>query len=485
MTVMAMRDDAMKMPVVAVLDIGKTNVKLGAIRSGSHGGEVLAERRMTNQVMQGVPYPHVDEAGIWAWLKRSLAELAIDYYVESIAITTHGATAACLAGDKLALPILDYESTVCQSVAREYQACRPPFAETGSPHMAVGLNLGTQLFWLSQAYANTFSGVTDILTYPQYWGWRLSGVKVSEATSLGCHTDLWNPHSGDFSTLVDTMNWRSLFPDVAATGETIGSIRPELAQELGLPEDCQIGNGIHDSNASLVPHLLTRSAPFTVVSSGTWTVICGVGADLDGLQEHDDMLVNVNAYGEPVPTIRFMGGREWELLRGAETNTLSDLASVMSKNVLAMPSFVDQGGPFRHHSGTLLGPANTLNETEKTALASAYCALMTHYCLGLLNNTGDVIVEGAFARNEVYLQVLGTLLANPAGDRIAQKLWFSTDSTGTTQGTSMLGQNINHWPIPDARAVPLQPDYQPVLAYAERWRAEVMMIPSVSCKPCG
>jgi L-fuculokinase len=29
--------------------------------------------------------------------------------------------------------------------------------------------------------------------YPQYWAWRLCGAAASEATSLGCHTDLWHP----------------------------------------------------------------------------------------------------------------------------------------------------------------------------------------------------------------------------------------------------------------------------------------------------
>ncbi|MEX1057804.1 MAG: FGGY family carbohydrate kinase [Natronospirillum sp.] len=466
---------ALQEPVIAVLDIGKTNVKLCAIRSGHHGGEVLAEKRQANRVIQGAPYPHIDTEGIWQWMKDSLAEIARLYYVQSIAITTHGATAACMRGDTLALPILDYESEWCQSLADEYHRVRPPFAQTGSPTMAVGLNLGAQLFWLSRAYRQAFSNVTDILTYPQYWGWRLSGIKASEATSLGCHTDLWNPHTDTYSDLVHNMGWTDLFPPLRETGGALGTLHPALAQELGLPEDCTVGNGIHDSNASLVPHLLTRSEPFTVISSGTWTVICGVGADLDNLTEADDMLINVNAYGRPVPTIRFMGGREWETLRGADDATLADLSAVMQQNIFALPSFVNQGGPFRHHHGRLVGPAHSLNGAEKTALASVYCALMTDYCLDRLNNQGDVVVEGAFARNPIYMQVLANLRGQNHESRPAQRVYSSADSTGTTQGTAMLGQDINHWPIGEAKREWVV-EISNVQAYADAWRELVEML---------
>lgn len=34
--------------------------------------------------------------------------------------------------------------------------------------------------------------------YPQYWALRLTGIAANEVTSLGCHTDLWNPWTADF-----------------------------------------------------------------------------------------------------------------------------------------------------------------------------------------------------------------------------------------------------------------------------------------------
>ena len=76
--------------------------------------------------------------------------------------------------------------------------------------------------------------------------------------------------------------------------------------------------GIHDSNASYLPHLVARAAPFTVLSTGTWVIAMAAGAGIDRLDPAADMLANVDARGQPVPTARFMGGREVELVAGAD-----------------------------------------------------------------------------------------------------------------------------------------------------------------------
>jgi sugar (pentulose or hexulose) kinase len=263
--------------------------------------------------------------------------------VRFLAFTTHGATAVCLAGNTPALPVLDYESDLCEQAGADYDRVRPAYEETLSPALGCGLNLGRQLFWLSQSRPDDFARVDTILMYPQYWGWRLSGVAASEVTSLGCHTDLWQPQQQCYSSLVERMGWQRLLPPLLKAGEVLGPVLPELARELGLPADCQVINGIHDSNASLVPYLQRVEAPFTVISTGTWTVMAAVGAPLTGMSEQDDMLANVSAFNDPVPCIRFMGGREWELLRDADDCDVADLQRVLAQGVFALPPFASQG----------------------------------------------------------------------------------------------------------------------------------------------
>jgi sugar (pentulose or hexulose) kinase len=210
--------------------------------------------------------------------------------------------------------MLDYEHDGPESVAAEYDAVRPGFAETGSPRLPLGLNLGAQVFWLARAFPMEFAKVRHVLTLPQYWAFRLSGVAASEATSLGCHTDLWNPWEGRFSSLVLRMGWEGLFPPVRKAAEVLGPVLPAVAEATGLVAGTPVLCGIHDSNASLVPHL--AEAPCGVLSTGTWMIVMALGGRAVELDAARDVLVNVSALGQPVPTARFMGGREMEEIMG-------------------------------------------------------------------------------------------------------------------------------------------------------------------------
>ena len=181
---------------------------------------------------------------------------------------------------------------------------------------------------------------------------------ASEATSLGAHTDLWRPKDGDLSSMVDKLGWRRLFPPMRKAWDTLGTLKPEVAAATGLPPDVRIICGAHDSNASLVPHLISRRDPFTVISTGTWVIIMAVGGTAR-LDPEADMLANVDVRGEPVPTARFMGGREFAVLAGdapADADE-ADVAAVIASGALALPAFSDQGGPFAARKGVIEGPA--------------------------------------------------------------------------------------------------------------------------------
>ena len=197
----------------------------------------------------------------------------------------------------LVLPILDYESTLPQSLAAEYASLRPAFADSLSPQLPCGLNLGLQLFWLAKTYPQEFARARHILTYPQYWAWRLSGVAASEVTSLGCHTDLWQPQQGAYSSLVETMDWAPLFPPLQAAWTALGPVLPQWRESNGLLHDCQVLCGIHDSNASLLRYLdaQEQAQSRTVLSTGTWAIAAALGAPLGRLDETADMLANVHA----------------------------------------------------------------------------------------------------------------------------------------------------------------------------------------------
>lgn len=91
---------------------------------------------------------------------ESLTALQAEHSMDSISITTHGATVALLGGDSLALPVLDYKFSGPMETNAAYGTVRPDFAETLSPLLPNGLNIGAQLFWQSQCFADQFASVT-------------------------------------------------------------------------------------------------------------------------------------------------------------------------------------------------------------------------------------------------------------------------------------------------------------------------------------
>ena len=130
----------------------------------------------------------------------------------------------------LALPVLDYEHDGPERLAADYDAVRPPFAETGTPRLPVGLNLGAQLFWqqqsLSRRSSRTVAAHPDV---PAILGLPADRRAANEVTSLGCHTDLWNPRRRDFSSLVDTDGMAPADGAGAPAGDRLGPILPDVA----------------------------------------------------------------------------------------------------------------------------------------------------------------------------------------------------------------------------------------------------------------
>jgi sugar (pentulose or hexulose) kinase len=444
---------------VAVIDIGKTNAKLALVDMASLSE--IAVRKMPNAVLQQDPYPHFDVEGLWRFILKGLSELQRDHGIDAISVTTHGACAALLdeAGN-LALPVLDYEYDGYGAVASLYAAERPPFAETGSPHLPLGLNLGAQIFWQQQTFPEAFATVKHILMYPQYWSWRLTGIASNEVTSLGCHTDLWAYAKKDYSSLVDKMGWRKLMAPLWSATKPLGVITPELAKATGLKPQTPVACGIHDSNASLVPHLLAHEKPFSVISTGTWVISMAIGGKPAGLDEHRDTLMNIDAFAEAVPSARFMGGREFQMVMGEDRPAISGqyVTSVLEQGIFLLPSVVQGSGPFAQQTSRWIG---TPTPAEREVAASFYLGLMTATCLDLINADGDIIVEGPFASNNNFLDMLS--VATGRSTATSQNA-----TTGTTMGASLLLAPDRMIKTPAAKRQLSNVDQ--LRAYAGRWR---------------
>jgi len=453
------------MSTTLVLDVGKTNVKLLVM---TRTGEILDEARRDNASVDQPPYLHIDVDGIWQWMLETMARFASSHDIDAIVPTTHGSTAALVAGQELLLPIPDYEAQIPDAIENAFGAVSPPFSETYSPDLPAGLNLGRQLFWLQNAHTNEFSRAEWALTYPQYWSWLLSGVAASETTSLGCHSHLWNPLQDRFSSLVESQGWARLFPPKRAAFDALGPVTADVRKVTGLSTECQVFCGIHDGNAAFSLYLRGHDRPFSLLSTGTWVVTMSPRLPLEKLDARRDTLAIVDINGDPLPVGRFMGGREFEILtENADSKdfTKADLSSVIEKRSFLFPSYAP-AGPFMGREGSSVGPEPETSG-EIVARATLYLALMTVTSMRMLGMDGDLMIDGGFVKNTLYCRLLATL-----GD--CEQYFVNHQTEGTAVGAGMLtcwNDADIVWPLDPQSVEPLK---LPGLAeYAAEWRQQV------------
>jgi sugar (pentulose or hexulose) kinase len=449
--------------VTAVLDIGKTNVKVATF-AGT--GALVWERTTPNRVAPGPPYPHADVETIWRFLLKSLEEANEANRIAAVVVTTHGCAAALVDDSDLVLPVMDYEFAGVDEIEPLYAPLRPAFSQSFSPALPAGLNLARQLFWQRHHFAEALARARYLLAYPQYWAWRLSGVAAGEVTSLGAHSDLWAPLQRTFSSVVSALDLCRLMPPMLPAYQRLAPIKPSVAAAAGLGPNVGVFCGIHDSNASLLPHLASRKAPFTLLSSGTWVILMAPGLSVEGLNAADDTLANVDVEGRPVATARFMGGREYTAVAGAPANPdMASIVRVVASGAMALPCFAGQGGPFASRRAEIRG---VIPPADRPALATLYVALMSDLMLARLGVTvGDLIVEGSLSANVAYCSLLAAL-------RPSQRTFAASDAAGTARGAALLTQWPRHDFEPPVPTTSLPAAVEGLQAYRGAWLQAVL-----------
>lgn len=397
---------------IAILDVGKTHTKLAIVDAMT--ATTLHEYERPSISLSSPLGPQLDVQGIEEWIFERLAGTPEASQLRAIVPIAHGAAVVLLERGGAVLAAPDYDNPTFDDVAEHYRLLRDDFSVTFSPFLGRGLNVGRQLYWLQTRAPELFERCDQIVTYAQYWAWRLSGIPACEWTSLGCHTDLWLPLAQKPSLLAVAQGWADQLAPVRAAGDTLASIDARWARKAYLDPHCRVLCGMHDSSASylaLSSHR-TPGQPHTVVSSGTWTVCMKSGIPQHSFAEHRDMLANVDIAGRPVATARFAGGREYRAIVGADGELVvadeAALPSVLQSKAMVIPSFSETGGPFAGRIGQLIR-AERLGAAGRVALASLYLALMTDLLLEWLGAQGEILLDGPLADNAVYGLTLASL----------------------------------------------------------------------------
>jgi len=417
---------------IAVVDVGFTNTKIALF---SPAGEMLAERKAASRHVPGPPYLHIDPEPMVALCRSALTELDALLPVDAIVPCAHGAAMACLdAEGNLALPVMDYTSAPPPEVVANYERIMPGFEEALCPLLPLALTHGLQLYWQQQGWPDDFARVRTLLPWIQYVGYRLSGVPVTEISSMSCQTHLMDTRAQQPSGLARRQGWDKLFPRMARAWETIGTLQPQFRGQ-GFRGEGRVLGGVHDSTANFMRYVCAGLDRFTLVSTGTWSISFDPSTSVDVLDPARDTNTNTDVLGRPVCCSRFFGGKEFEAVSGgapAEAADLESVAALVARGTLALPSFTMTSGPVPHSlgKGRVEGPAAETVK-EKASLAALYCAQMVSEQLDAIASRDDIIVDGPFSQNPVLLSVLAQL-------RKGQAVKASALRDGTTVGAAAL-----------------------------------------------
>ena len=414
-----------KKQINIILDIGKTNVKLVLI---SQQGKIIKEIR-TRQTLKKYKNKiiYLNSQKIFDWLIVNLKKLTSNYKIYKFVCATHGATIAFIDKDnKEIIASTDYEYPYDKFI-KEFKKIAPSFHTSLTPHLEVGLNTGQQIYYLNRMFPEVIKRTKFILSYPQYISWKLSGNFSSEISYIGCHSFLWNFNKNTYSSLVKKLKIYDKFPKIQRAWKSIGYFKINDSK-------ISILNGIHDSNASYLYFKNSKLKNFTLVSTGTWYIIFNQQTKLKKLNPKLDMLSNIDIFGNHVPTMRFMGGREYDVLCKSlkiKNKTSAKISEEDLINNLIYPSFAS-AGPFKLNKTI---KKIKLSNNQKYSLICIYMAFTLNFCLDYMESSADIILDGPVTKNNYIMKIVANL-------RNTQKIFKNKKEVGTSLGASLLF-NIN------------------------------------------
>lgn len=435
----------MKIKVTAVFDIGRTNKKFFLFDTNFQ--EVHREYSRFEEITDEDGYPTENLVALENWAKKIFDEMlnSNKFEIEALNFSCYGASLVHIDEQgKPLTPLYNYMKPIADEIYESFYDSYGPENElsrvTGSPKLGM-LNTGMHLYWLKHTKPEVFKKVKYSLHLPQYLSYLFTGIPVSEYTSIGCHTLLWDFEKKDFHSWVYNEGIDDKLPSIACAKDTIpvnykGNI-------------IQIGTGIHDSSSALLPYIRSITKEFLLVSTGTWSI--SINPFNKGMLTTEDIrkdsFFNMRVDGSPVKVSSLFLGNEYKI----QIKALSELFNVPEdyhKTVKFNQAIIfeinkDFVYMFKWHS---IASVNMPEEIKITydKFEHAYHQLMLELVLlqekSIRSAVGDVkikklYVDGGFSDNEVYIQLLSQYLSN-------MKLSTTDSSLGSALGAAIVISDI-------------------------------------------
>lgn len=406
----------MREKVTAVFDIGKTNKKFFLFNDDFQ--EVYKEYSHFEEIEDEDGHPTENLLALQEWLKKLFDRIlkSDTYEVQAINFSTYGASFVHLdeSGEPIT-PLYNYTKPLDQEVVKKFLKTYGPredlLKSTGCSELSM-LNSGMQLYWLKHKKPEVFKKIKYSLHLPQYLSYIFTGIPLSEYTSIGCHTVLWDYSKKDYHDWVYKEEIHKILPPIVSTETSINMNYNGTRIKIGV--------GIHDSSAALLPYVRSIKKEFVLVSTGTWSIVFNpftrqpISNDI-----HDKDTINyMRINGKPVKARRLFLGNEYKL-QVAELNKHFGVTEDYHRHIaFNYDTYFELTKDFEYYFAWKSIEADTAPKETKipfTKYEHAYHQLMLELVQLQMDSIKHILddtdikriyIDGGFTNNDLYIKLL-------------------------------------------------------------------------------
>ncbi|KJD34763.1 carbohydrate kinase [Tamlana nanhaiensis] len=399
--------------VTAVFDIGKTNKKFFLFDKDFK--EVYKEYISFDEIEDEDGHPTENLSELQKWLKGVFENIlnASEYNIKAINFSTYGASFVHLDENGEALtPLYNYTKPLDEGIVKSFIEKYGPkedfLKKTGCFDLSL-LNSGLQLYWLKHSKPEIFKKIKYSLHLPQYLSYIFTGIPLSEYTSIGCHTALWDYTKKDYHPWVYKEELHKILPPIVSTETSINMNYNGKRIKIGV--------GIHDSSSALLPYVRSIKKKFVLVSTGTWSISLNPFTEKP-ISENGESINYMRINGKPVKATRLFLGNEYKI----QVKKLDEKFGVKDNYHRSVKFDYDIytkiNKDFKNRfkwEGFSTADMPTETSIPQETYEEAYHQLMTELVLLQIKSIKDVIgddaikrlyVDGGFSDNDLYIKLL-------------------------------------------------------------------------------
>jgi len=328
---------------VLAFDLGASSGRaiLGTYSDG--GISHLEIHRFANTPVERDGHLHWDIDALFNEIKTGIKKCARSGFdIQSISIDTWGCDFALIdAGGAIVHSPLHYRDRLTEGgVMNDVFEIVPKeilYKSTGIEFMR--FNTIFQLYALKKLRPEIFEKADKILFIPDIFGFLLTGEIACEYT-IASTSGLINLKTGQADAeILNRLGIKpSLFPVICKSGETLGTLKPDLARELGIGEVTVITGAGHDTADAVIAAPLDATDR-CYISCGTWSLL---GIESSAPTTGDDAFkynfTNEGGYNRKILLLKNISGlwllqesrRQW--MMDGENLTFNDIENAVAKN---------------------------------------------------------------------------------------------------------------------------------------------------------